>query len=414
MGGKAAILLVLGFSAIFLGIGNNLLRFSGRAADNFVDYYRETLAYNIAVSGANMASNEIYINKTWTAGFSNISFDGGTIDVVIDTVGELKKITSTGTYEGLTHTVEVLLQPSYFSKFGNYYNSMSAAPATGDTFNGPFHVNGRLYTYGSPVFWGKVTSKSGLTTYWSKDPQFYGGFETGIDIPLEFDTSGMRSNAGKVFNDTTGSGKGINMRLYFNDDGSVTYSYNAYGDTSWTTPVTEDISTLSSNGVIYVEKGNIYTKGTVDGSVTIVATGKGSSSYGYVYQVDDLKYDEDPRDNENSDDILGIVAERHIRLQYNDDTKNDDIITQASMFSLLGNIGPDDNLINQGFLGRWDILGGLIAANTRQTAQYHQVSGIWLPYKGLKFIHTYDSRFMSYVPPEFPHTRFYEVLSWYE
>lgn len=414
MGGKAAILLVMGFSAIFLGIGNNLLRFSGRSADNFVDYYNETIAYNIAVSGANMASNEIYIDKNWMDGYSETDYMGGSFEVSVDTTGELKRIVSVGEYNGLSHEVRVLLQPSYFSKFGNYYSSMSAAPATGDTFNGPFHVNAKLYTYGSPVFNGKVTSKSGLTKYWSQDPQFLGGYETGIDIPLEFDTTGMRSTAGKIFTDTTNHNRGINMRLYFNDNGTLTYSYNQSGSYYWTPPVTEDINTIAPNGLIYVEKGNIYTKGKVNGRVTIVATGKGSSSFGYVYQVDDLEYAEDPRSYPDSDDIIGIVAERDIRLQYNDDTKYGNITTQASMFSLLGNIGPDDNLINQSYLGQWNILGGLIASTTRQTAQYHSVSGNYVPYKGLKFVHTYDSRFMTYVPPQFPHTRYYEVLSWYE
>lgn len=467
MGGKASILLVLGFSLIFLVVGHNFNTISVRSVGNSTNYYLNTKAYNIAVSGANMAANQIFMDKTWETGYTDLAFDGGTLNVYISnnmnmsgktvlchvppgnpankhtiTVGssgavnahlahgdylgvctgdtldtEMATIISEGTYQGVTKTVIVELRPSYFSKFGNYYSSISAAPATGDTFNGPFHVNAKLTTYGTPVFWGKVTTRTGLTKNGSpKDPKFYGGYESGVNLPLQFDTTGMRSTSvtgGKFFNDTTNLGKPIDVRLYFNSNGTVSYSVNR-NNTGWNTERTVPLSTLAPNGMIYVEKGNVYIKGAVNGRVTVAVTKKGSSGKGNVYQEDDLYYADNPLTNPNSTNILGVVAEEYIRIKANSNTLGGDVITQASMFSLNRDVGPEDDLVSQNFLGRWKILGGIIANTTRVTATYATVGGIFQPIKGLKLVHTYDSRFMTYVPPFFPHTQNYEVVSWFE
>jgi hypothetical protein len=121
-------------------------------------------------------------------------------------------------------------------------------------------------------------------------------------------------------------------------------------------------------------------------------------------------YKDNPNSVSSSNDMLGIVAESNIRIQDNGDTRGKNIFTHASMYSQTGNIGPEDGLISQPFLGQWNILGGLIAKNTRQTAQY---SG-GVPVRGLKFVHDYDERFLLTVPPYFPHTKNFEVVSWYE
>lgn len=454
-------LLVLGFSLIFMSISNNFNTLTIKSIEGYSNYFVETMAYNIAVSGANMAANQIFIDRTWEAGYSNLSLNGGTLNVFVSNTasgasGKIKichippgsygsrhtlelpasaiaahlahgdylgvcdsaqgydsqiaTIVSEGTYNGVTKTINVELRPASFAKYGNFYTTISAQPATGDTFNGPFHTNGKLYTYGRPVFWGKVTTKSGLVMQGTpKDPKFYGGYQTGVDIPNDFDTTGMRTSASKVFKDTTGTGKTTDVKLYFNSDGTVTYS-SRLGTGSYSTAKTVPLSTLAPNGMIYVEKGNIYTKGTLNGRATIVATKKGSSGYGKVIMEDNLQYASDPKTNPASDDMLGIVAESDIRIQDNSNTRGKDIITQASMYSVGGTVGPDDGLVSQSFLGSWRITGGIIASDTRVTATYSGST----PIKGLRFVHKYDDRFMTQVPPFFPKTKYYEIVSWFE
>ncbi len=461
MGGKASVLLVIGFSMIFLLVGQNFTSLTNRAVNNYSYYYEATKAYNIAVSGANMAANQIFIDKTWDAGYQNLSFDDGTLNVYISNtvagtsgkvlichippgnpgakhsmyvtpsalashlahgdylgscsgqpyIDQSATIISEGTYSGVTKVVEVQLRPSNFAKFGNYYSTMSAYPATGDTFAGPFHVNSKLTTYGSPVFWGKVTSSKGLKMMGSpKDPKFYGGYEEGVNIPLEFDSTGLRSKADYIFFDTTGSNSKTDVRLYFNAEGTLTYSQRI-GTGGWSASKTVDLNTFAPNGLIYVQGGNIYTKGTLNGKVTIVATKANISNCGNVYFEDNIVYNKDPVDFPNSTDMLGIVAEQNIRIQDNANTRGKDIYTDASMYAENGTIGPEDGLVDQDFLGRWNILGGLIASNTRVTAEYDYWGN---PVQGLKFVHRYDSRFLTSVPPDFPHTKNFEVVSWLE
>ena len=49
MVGKASLLLVLGFSLIFLVFGQRFVSLSGQATDNMVDYYADVIANECAV-----------------------------------------------------------------------------------------------------------------------------------------------------------------------------------------------------------------------------------------------------------------------------------------------------------------------------------------------------------------------------
>lgn len=467
MGGRAAMLLVLGFSVIFLTIGFNFNSLTNRSVENAMDYFNETQAYNLAVSGANLAANQIFLDKSWSQGYQNQAFGGGTINVYVgnnytssgsistsgktvichippgnpdkahtlsvgnsavaahlahgDYLGEctadhysddIATIYSEGTFNGVTKVIVVKLKPSTFAKFGNYYSSMSAYPATGDTFSGPFHVNSTLTTYGQPVFLGKVTCKGGLNKQGSpKKPIFNGGIQEGIDNPQEVDFSNAQTNSDYVFK-ATSSSKGIDVRLYFNSDGTVTYSTRQQGSSTWSAETTKSIASLALNGILYADKGNFFIKGTLDGKVTLYAAKNGKSGYGNIYFEDNLVYKTEPKASNNftSDDILGLVAEENIRIQYNTNTVGKDIYTHASMFALNGNVGPEDGLVTQSALKRWKILGGISAKNTRVTATYSGSN----PVKGLKFVHTFDERFYTTEPPLFPHTKNFEVVSWYE
>ena len=61
MSGKATLLLIVGFSIIFLIVSRNFGDVSNRAVDNFINYHKETIAHDLAVSGANIAANNIIV-----------------------------------------------------------------------------------------------------------------------------------------------------------------------------------------------------------------------------------------------------------------------------------------------------------------------------------------------------------------
>ncbi len=457
MSGKGAILLVLGFSTIFLMFGHRFNSLSTRTIDNMLEYYANAQAYNIAVSAANIAANKLFLDKNWedNSNFEHIPFNGGeytlktvrtgTVPSLSDTLLSLPNnntvanpfmnkvvaIYAQSQYhingispitaamqdkDIIENEVIIVLRPSSFAKYGNFYNQITAIPATGDTFSGPFHAQGVLKTWGSPVFTGKVTSQNGLTMYNNPPPpEFKDGYNTGVDIPLQFDTTGMHVAAtsnGKVFTDTTLTNQKTEVRLEFLATGNVKYQQKI-GFGSWSAETTVPLTTLAPNGMIFVERGNVFVKGVLNGQATVVASKRGKSGCGTIYQTDDLvySYNDDPATYPTQDDMLGLVAETNIRIQYNSDTRHGDVRTQATMFALNGNVGPDDNLVtNDHHLASWKILGGITSKTVRVTAHYH-ASG---PYEGYRFVQDYDERVQRFVPPYFPDTKKWEVVTWLE
>ncbi len=470
MGGKAAIFMVLGFSMIFLVFGYNYNNLTNNAIDNFTNYYVRTNAHNIAVAGANMAANEVFMNKTWDTGFADLTINNGTLNVYVsnplsgsgkvtichipqgnpiakheivipasavpahlahgDYLGacdanpvDFEKITiiSEGTYHGRTDVVEVELRPSTFSKFGYFADTWGAGYlVTGDTVSGPFHTNQTLRTLGSPVFMGKVTAK-GLKAVGNKwgfgkaDPKFYGGIDTPVNVPFNLDISKIETAAnysGRVFADNA-TNKAQDLRLTFHDDKTVDWSVKLTTTSSWSTPVNALLDTLAPNGVIWNKKGNLYVSGEVNGNYTI-GTAKKNNSYGNVYIEDDVKYREPPilflpngktAINPAVHDMLGIVAAKQVVIKDNV-ANHSDVEIDASLFNYDGGITVENIHSWSPNMGALKIYGGLIE-KAAQTTGYTNGAG----YNELI---RYDARFMTQVPPFFPTTSEYEIVSWYE
>lgn len=404
MFGRASVFLVLGFSGILLLYTQNLFRFSSDSVDVYTQYYTNTMAENIASSAANLACNKFFLDPTWTSGYSNVSFNGGTFSASVSSLSSnRKKITATGTYNGISKSVEVIFQPSSFARFG-YFGAIMPGNlyyVTGDTVSGPMHVQGKLNVWGSPVFTGKVTTKNGLKKYdAATDPQFLGGYESGVNLPLPSTLNTVSADAasgGRIFSET-------DVWLTFNANGSVDYKVGASG--TWTNAM---LSTFAPNGVIAVTKGNLHVKGTVKGKVTLGASLSSGVSNGNIYLDDDIVYDTDPS-NPNCPDMLGLVATNNVIISDNAPNKSN-IIINASIFSLKGGLQAE-NYSTIPYCGSIQLTGGLIEYQA-------QATGVFNPYTGQitngfnQTIH-FDERFMTHVPPSFPTSSSYEVLTWFE
>ena len=175
---KMALILVLGFSAIFLVMGYNSLNVSTRAVENMADYNVNTIAYNIAESGAEMGANKIFENNSWATGFTDLPFQGGTLNVSVEVINPYRnwrKLKSVGEYQGKSHTVEVIFQPSNFAKFA--YLSISDPTnlywTDADTIWGPFHSQGDIKAYHHPVFYGKATTNGSVVYYSNESSGFF-------------------------------------------------------------------------------------------------------------------------------------------------------------------------------------------------------------------------------------------------
>ncbi len=410
MNGKATLLVVAGFSLIFLIVGKNLGNISSRAVDNSVEYYNQTVAHELAVSSANLAANQIFFDNEWDNGFSNLNLKGGKINAdvqTIDPIKNIKKITATGTYQSKTHTVEVTLAPSSFSKFA-YMSTNDPSNlywTNADTIYGPFHSQGNINAYRHPVFWGKATTKGKVKYYESeaKDkPYFYGGFEQGVDLPLPSDgvsdIEEASKSGGKFFNlddeETlylTFKGDSIAYKIVDEDDDDDD------DDNNWTTVLA---SSFTTNGVIFAKDGNIRLQGNVKGQFT-VATDE------TIYLDDDIVYNSDPRQNPTSTDILGLVAKKNVLIT--DNLANSNTINiHASIFCETGGFGAGWNKFKISN-GKINLLGGI---QNKSRVQIGVINGGNL--LGFSRAYKYDSRLSLMSPPFYPGTGIFEIVSWQE
>ena len=429
MGGKALLLVVMGFSLITMISDKDMNFSSTRTVDNMANYYLDMNAHNIAVSGANMGANQIFLDPTWTAGFNHVSFDGGTINVsvdILDATKNVRRIVSIGTYKDMSDTVLVTLQPSKFSKFAYYSVSEGGTIywTTGDTVWGPIHTQDYLNVSGTPVFMDKTTSLLGLKSqngYWqysgygwhrtkvwvsTDTPQFVGGFESGVDKPLpSASVSDVQTDALAGGYNFTGHDT---VYVTFKDDSiSYKYSYNA-------TPTTVLGSSLAPNGIIFATGATLRLQGTVSGRYTVGASSVTSASWPYatiggnVYLDNDIVYKTDPQVNPNSTDMLGIVSQQNV-LVTNNSANNSDINIDASIFCQNGGFGAE-NYSTRPVSGNINLLGG-IQQNVRQAVGTFNSYGIT---SGFNKRYMYDGRLLYSSPPSYPNTGSFEIVSWYE
>lgn len=433
MGGKAALLLVIGFSLIFIVIGRNISSFSIRAMDNTMKYFHNSSAHSIALAGANIAASRVFFDNDWDVGYDNISFSGGSYSVEIeeiDTVRRIVRITSVGTYgEGdlqQTHRVEIKLQPSSFSRFGYFSNRERIGTSTiywasKDTVWGPFHTNDRINIKGNPVFQGKATSYLGIKKEWGSHPEFNGGYDQSTE-KLSIPEDGV-DRVGDVAQDDGLYFDGQDtVYIEFKND-SLTFKYGANEpDTTLYLPTVSPNGTIFANGAIIRLNGTVdgrYTLGASEGTFTTtsrtwdwwsrdwVETTTTSIDGGKIYLDDDIVYKDNPLDGA-SDDILGIVAENEIYIT--DNAANaDNINIHAAMYSQKKGFGAEnyDTRPSSGFI---NLLGGI----TQESRMAVGTFSSWGVGNGFSKRYRYDDRLMVMSPPSFPGTGNFEVVSWFE
>jgi hypothetical protein len=420
MFGRASLFLVLGFSVLFTVYTVNILFTTTRTVDYYAQYYNQTKASEVAQSGATMACNAFFLTQSsssqWSAGYSNVTFDGGTINVGVTFPGSgIVQVTSVGSYGNVSDTVQIKLRPSNFAKFGNFYSNVGNVYfATGDTADGPIHFNTTCNVIGNPVFLGKVTCLNGINYGASgSNPKFLGGFQSGVSVSLNNTATNLASASGPSSGGVVIGGRGskpyVNVDMTFNSDGSVTYkmqtnSSNNFGSVAWSTPVTTPLSTLAPNGVILIKQGNVTTRGTVKGNITLAAVSNGASGLGNIYLDNNLVYNTNPKTNPASTDMLGLVAENNIQLNYN--SSFGDVNVMASMLCQNGGL-VIQNYSSYPSIHNFKLYGGLSAATLNATSDPSITHGF-------RYNQTYDKRLYDQFPPYFPMTGTYEIISWLE
>ncbi len=439
MGGRALLFLVVGFSMIFLVLGKNFGGISTEAITNMSNYYSQTMAHNIAESGANLAANQMFLNGTWSSGYQNLQlFNAGksSLNVTVDTLDKFKNIkviTATGTYQGVTAVVKVTLQPSHFSKYAYFSNDENGVWwATGDTVFGPFHTNDYMQVDGHPVFLGPETSTlKGIKKANSQSsPIIQGSFSTGDSMAIPPNgISNLDSLAkldGYVF---TGMDsvyldfKGDSITYTTFHDTTITTSgggggwggRGGWGSRTTTSTIklvkTVPSATFSQNGVIFAENALLRVKGVVKGQFTVGSSS--NSSYntldGSIYIDSSIVYNTDPRTDPNCEDLLGIAAQNYVYISDNSANRNG-INIDAAIYAQNYGFGAQ-NYSTRPYSGSINLYGG-ITQNIREPVGIIGYSGTIT--NGFNKSYFYDTRLLVNVPPEYPSTGGYQILSWYE
>ena len=409
MSGKATLLLIVGFSLIFLVVSRNFGDTSTRAIDNYVDYYKKAVSHNIAVSGANIAANNIFLDPTWNAsGYSNIDYQDGTISIDVQQIDPYKnivEITADGSYEGYNSTVKIKLAPSKFSKFA-YYSVSEGGTIwwTGnDTVWGPFHTQDYMRAYRHPVFYGKATTKRNLVYYTNQStdkPYFLGGYQDGVDLPLPIDAV---DNLESIADDDGLKLSGHDTVYITFDRDSLRYRY-AYNEKN----TVVHLPSAAPNGLIFAKDCIVRLQGTVKGQYTLGCSSNLSAGKGTIYLDDNIVFDKDPRIYPNSSDLLGICAENSVYITENA-ANNSDINIHGSIYCEKGGFGAE-NYSTRPVGGNINLLGGIIQ-HTRKAVGTFGTGGIK---SGFAKRYLYDERLMVASPPFFPGTGGFEIVSWYE
>jgi hypothetical protein len=230
MGGKAALVLVLGFGFIFGYVGFRINELESRTVDNSAKYLEATVSHQIAVAGANIGLAKLYQDTslwTWNSTgstlltnqtFNSGSFSGGSVSVRFgyknpgtDTL-RLKSFSSFPSGAGTLHDTVIVALRRYnlwelrgflLSEDCNQFNWI-----TGDTVWGRAHDNGNSPVKGSPVFNDKITVSGAFTPAPGISPNFAifkNGYETGVPrtpIPTTVEVDSTRAKADTVLSGT--------------------------------------------------------------------------------------------------------------------------------------------------------------------------------------------------------------------
>lgn len=386
-------------------MGNSSNRLTTRTVENMVDYNANTQAHNIAVSATNLACNEIFLNGNWDDGYDDVDFGNGDFDVdveVLDAWLNIRKLTTTGNYGGVSKTIEVIFKPSSFAKFA--YLSISDPTnlywSNKDTIWGPFHSQGNIKAYRHPVFYGKATT-NGTVQYYQTEaldaPMFYGGFESGVNLtfpPNGLDNlQSMANDDGHVF-----SGKDTVYLTFAGDSVKFRYEYSAKDSTVLA-------SSFAPNGVIYADNSILRLQGEVKGQLTVACNG--TAPKGNIYLDDNITYQTDPRINPNSKDLLGIVSKNNVLITKNAANESS-IDVHASVYCEKGGFGAGWSSFTEPN-GNINLLGGI---QNYSRVQIGVIAGseIW----GFNRRYKYDERLMIASPPGYPGTGLLEIVSWFE
>jgi len=438
MGGRAALIFVLGFSFLMGYTVLNLNTAGTRAVSNMSTYNAMTASHNLALAGANVGLAKFYRDTTWgstgtesvTQSFSTGPLTGQfTASAYRIPLGKMMRSVSRYAINGTTYrdTVEVILSTelsnsfSLFAWMTNVENGVFWI--TGDSVWGRVHSNDNLTVSGSPVYLAKVTTAKGFIPPLGQTKIINGKSYTNKAIfknPPQPETGVARidfpTDLSKLEYDAAHGGRVYNGNIWVTLDGKnsgVNGDGKAYIRSTKNGPIIDSIllSDAGFNGVIQ-GKGTVNVQGTLDGKLTIASYSTPSASNNDLYIQGDIRYEANPRVGP-SDDLLGLVANNDVMVADNVPLGGNRTI-DGSIFARTGSFGAEN--YNTRVLNNELRIYGSIVQNIRGpvgtfTGSATLKTGFFKRYR-------YDDRLsdLAFRPPSYPGfmRKTYAILNWWE
>lgn len=181
---------------------------------------------------------------------------------------------------------------------------------------------------------GKVTATKFAGNPGNAPDVFLGGYEAGVSIPMPTDMTDVQNLAlsGNGGHPTSGGDAWNTTSMYndvlwleFQSDGSV---IRYVGEPKGTAAVdTVSVTDIAPDGVLWGTE-DIHVEGTVNGDLTVYSDGD-------VIIDDDLVYADNPLTNSASDDMIGLIAEDEVFIDYSGPPK-DEYILHCSAYAIGG------------------------------------------------------------------------------
>jgi len=385
---------------------------------------RRTSAFNLAEAGLDHAIVWLRAQASPPVGNSTNpwgsvqSLGGGTYSVVITDLGAIGasssirryKVTSTGTLNNVNSVLTNYVQVDNYARYlwftdREVFSGSNVWFWTEDHLDGPTHTNGHFNIAGNPVFESEVRSVDDYLRYYNNgnninstsltnSPYDMPDFQEGVDFGAE--SISMPSQALSLRSAAATSGLYLrgNTTVVLNSDGTmnVTNSRKGWNNRNMALP---------ANGALFVYSGSLTVSGTLNGSLTVGASGD-------VVIPNSILYADDPRVNPASDDTLGIISESDIVI---DDAAPTNLEIDACAMALNTSFMMENWWVGPA-KGTLTVYGGIIQDERGPVGTFNGTTGQKV--SGYSKNYSYDSRLLGSPPPFMPTTGDYVTLSWEE
>ncbi|MBP7217132.1 MAG: DUF4900 domain-containing protein [Candidatus Omnitrophica bacterium] len=387
-------------------------------------FRRRTKAFNLAEAGLDHAI--IWLRAQGAPPVGNMTnpwggieeVGGGYYNVTITDLGAIGasgsirryRVASQGVFKNSRRTLSNLVQVDNYARYlwftdRETFSGTNVWFWSSDRLNGPTHTNTHFNIALNPIFEGEVRSVDPYIRFYNNGnnvnlpqlsnapfdlPVFQQGVDFGID-PITMPSQALSLRAAATDN-------GLSLRgdttVVLRNDGTMNVT-NARRD--W---VNQNMP-LPANGALFVTRGSLTVSGTLNGQLTVGAARD-------IIIPDNIVYADNPIVNPQSDDVLGIIAERDVVI---DNSAPQDLEINGCVMAMDTSFMMEDWWIGPP-KGVLTVLGGIIQDERGPVGTFNGFNGQKV--SGYSKNYRYDSRLLTNPPPFMPTTGDYVTLSWEE